>query len=147
MISAILVIGVQFVCPMRLDHALAMVPQFVSMFLLFCPLANLFSIYAPVFIAAGSLKPANPKLTTVLLQLVLFIVLFPLSQGLTLIPLGVEAALRAYGLGRRSAGLPAPDPGGCVAGRLLLSSRLGWLGSWLQSREQKILETVTNRGA
>ena len=79
--AAILLAIVQVVCPMRLDHFLAMLPQFVSMFLLFCICTNLLSIYAPLHIAAGSLKPSNPKLTTVLLQLVMFMLLFPLTQA------------------------------------------------------------------
>ena len=66
---------------MRLDHFLAMFPQYVSMFLLFCILTNLLSIYAPVHVAAGSLKPSNPKLSTVLLQLAMFSFLFPLTQA------------------------------------------------------------------
>ena len=80
-----------------------MIPQYISMFLLFCMLTNLLSIYAPVHVAAGSLKPANPKLITVLLHLVTFMIFFPLTQALTLIPLGTEMVLRALGYG---AGLP-----------------------------------------
>ena len=34
-------------------------PQFISMYLLFCLLTNMMSIYAAVPIAAGSLKAAN----------------------------------------------------------------------------------------
>ena len=45
-----------------------MFPQYLSMFLLFCIMTNLLSIYAPVHVAEGSLKPSNPKLGTVLLQ-------------------------------------------------------------------------------
>ena len=97
--AAILLAIVQIVCPMRPDHFLAMFPQYVSMFLLFCICTNLLSIYAPVHIAAGSLKPSNPKLSTVLLQLVMFLFLFPLTQGATLLPLGIEALLRFQGLG------------------------------------------------
>ena len=70
--AVILLTIVQVVCPLRLDHFLAMFPQYVSMFLLFCIFTNLMSIYAPFHVAAGSLKPSNPKLSTVLLQLVMF---------------------------------------------------------------------------
>ena len=61
--ATILLVAVQAVCPMRLDHFLAMFPQYLSMFLLFCLFTNLLSIFAPIYIAAGSLKPSNPKLT------------------------------------------------------------------------------------
>ena len=86
--AVILLVVVQVLCPMRLDHFLAMVPQYVSMFLLFCIFTNLLSIYAPIYIAAGSLKPSNPKTSTVLLQMVMFLFLLPLTQAPTLLPLG-----------------------------------------------------------
>jgi hypothetical protein len=127
------------------DHVLALFPQFVSMFLMFCVLANLFSIYAPVYIAPGSLNPSQPKLTTVLLQLLMFAFLFPLTQGLTLLPLGIEAALNFSG---RAEGWPiclALSLGECAAVILLYRASLDWLGDAFQSREQRILEIVTHR--
>ena len=80
-----------------------MFPHFVSMFLLFCIFTNLMSIYTPVHVAAGSLKPSNPKLSTVLLQMVMFFFLFPLTQAPTLLPLGIEALMRFMGW---TAGVP-----------------------------------------
>ena len=92
-VLAMVMLGlVEYFCPLRLDHLVAMFPQYLSMYLLFCLFTNLFSIYAPIYISAGSLKPPNPKLRTVLLQLVMFMVLFPLTQGVSLLPLGAEAA-------------------------------------------------------
>src|SRR5262249_28756617 len=88
--------------PLRPGHFLAMIPQFVSMFLLFCLLANLLSIYAPMHIAAGSLKPSNQKLVPVLMQMGMFTVLFPLTQAPTLVPLGIEAALTYTGFVERA---------------------------------------------
>ena len=145
LLSTVLLVVIQVLSPMRVDLALAMIPQFISMYLLFCLMANLFSIYAPVFVAAGTLKPANPKMSTVLLQIVMFLVLFPVTQGATLIPLGVEAGLAASG---RSSPVPI-----CLLLTLLECAiilvvyrfSLGWLGDGLQAREQRILETVTNR--
>ncbi len=145
-LSAILLAIVQVLAPMRVDHALSMVPQFVSMYLLFCVLANLLSIYSPFYNAAGTLKPANPKLTTILLQLALFLLLFPLCQGITMIPIGAEAALNALGW---ASGVPVClllAVAECVAIVFFYRASLGWLGSELQAREQRILETVTNRG-
>jgi ABC-2 type transport system permease protein len=122
-----------------------MFPQYMSMFLLFCFLTNFFSIYAPVYIAAGSLKPSNPKLTTVLMQLLMFMLIFPLTQGVTLLPLGIEAVLNLLGWGQ---GAPI-----CLALSLVQLAivavvyrfSLDWQGDLLQTREQTILETVTNR--
>lgn len=146
-LAAALLAVVQVFQPMRPDHALAMVPQFVSMFLLFCIMANLFSIYAPMHNAVGSLKPAHPKLTTILLQLVLFLLLFPLGQGITLVPLGAEAAWVALGGDRRVPVCLALTVLECMAIALFYRASLGWLGDELQAREQKILEVVTNRAA
>ena len=96
--AAILLTIVQVVCPMRLDHLPGDVPA-VSSRCSCCSASctNLLSIYAPLHVAAGSLKPSNPKLATVLLQLVMFMFLFPLTQALTLLPLGIEAVLRFLG--------------------------------------------------
>jgi hypothetical protein len=147
--AALLLIAAQVLCPMRLGHFLAMFPQLVSMYLLFCVSTNLLSIYAPVYVAAGSMKPANPKLGTILLQLAMFMILFPLTQAPTLLPLGIEALL-VYRY---------PDAGWitavpiCLVGTLVECAAvvavyrfsLNWQGGLLQEREQKILERVTNR--
>ena len=146
-LSVLLVGAAMILCPMRFDHALSMIPQFVSMFLLFCLMANLCSIYAPMYVTAGTLKPASPKTSTILLQILMFMVLFPLAQGLTLIPLGVEALMHAYHLGE---GWPIDlllSVVECAAIMIFFHYCLGWLGYCLQSREQAILERVTNRAA
>ena len=98
-IGAIVLVVVQILCPMRLDHLLTMLPQYLSMFLVFCILSNLVSIYAPAHVAAGSLRPANPKLTTILLQTVVIGIMLPLTQAVILMPLGVEFLLRFFGWG------------------------------------------------
>jgi ABC-2 type transport system permease protein len=143
--ALILLTIVQVVCPMRLDHFLATFPQAVSMFLLFCILVNFLSIYAPFYVAAGSLKPASPKLSTVLLQMVMFTFLFPLTQAATLLPLGIEAVLRLLGW---PAGAPiylVLSLVECAVIVILYLFLLNWQGSLLQDREQRILESVTNR--
>jgi len=145
-LAAILLVMVQALCPLRVDHVLAMVPQVVSMFLLFCIFTNLASIYTPVYIAAGSLKPANPKTSTILIQMVMFLLIFPLTQSVTLLPLGIETLLRFLGW-------PAAIPIflvlallECAVIVLLYRFSLVWQGDLFQAREQKILESVTNRG-
>ncbi len=144
-IAAILLPIVQMVCPMRLDHFLSMVPQYLSMYLLFCIFANFVSIYAPVYMAAGSLKAASPKFTTILLQLVMFMLIFPLTQSATLLPVGIEAGLGLLGWAQ---GVPIClllSLAECVALLLIYRLALDWQGGLLQGREQKILESVTNR--
>jgi ABC-2 type transport system permease protein len=145
--GALMLVTLEVVAPMRWDHFLAMIPQYVSMFLLFCLLMNFLSIFAPVYVAAGSLKPSNPKLLTVLMQLVTFTILFPLTQAITLIPLGTETVLQFFGYG---SGLPiclllALVECALVAVIYYLCS--AGLGTLLQSREQKILEAVTAKAS
>lgn len=145
--ALVMVIVVEVICPLRLDHLLAIVPQFVAMFLLFCLVANLLSIYAPMPIAAGALKPAAPKLVPVLLQMAMFTCFFPLTQLPTMLPLGIEAGLESLGW---TSGLPvclALSLVQCAAVVFIYRFALNWQGRLLQSREQKILETVTNRAA
>jgi len=145
--AAVMVMVVEGVCPMRLEHLLSMVPQFVSMFLSFCILVNVMSIYAPMHIAAGSLKPAKPKLTLILLQMVMFTFLFPLTQAPTVLPLGIEAALEWQGW---TAGAPIClllSLAECAAAVFIYRIVLNVQGDLLQAREQRILEIVTNRAA
>jgi hypothetical protein len=132
---------------MRLDHVLGMVPQYLSMYLLFCILTNFLSIYAPVHVAPGSLKPSNPKLTTFLLQMVAILFLFPLTQGPTLLPLGIEAALHFLGWGSLVPIYLLLSLVMCAVVAVIYWFSLAWQGSLLQAREQRILETVTARAA
>ncbi|WP_406694518.1 hypothetical protein V5E97_25940 [Singulisphaera sp. Ch08] len=143
--SAILLVAVQVLCPMRWDHFLAIVPQFISMFLLFCLFTNLLSIYTPIYIAAGSLKPSSPKLSIVLLQLLMFMVFFPLTQAPTLLPLGAEALSKFLGWTQNAPVFLVLALAECAVVILFYRVALGWLGRLFQTREQLILETVTNR--
>ena len=145
--SAVLLAVVEIFCRLRPDHLLAMLPQFVSMFLLFSMVMNLLSIYAPMHLAAGSMKPANPKLVPILIQLLATAFLVPLSLAPTLVPVGLEALLEWQGW---SHGIPIfllLALVQCAAVVLLYRFLLTWQGGLLQSREQKILDCVTNRAA
>jgi len=146
-LAAILLSILQVVCPMRWDYLLAMLPQYVSMFLLFCILTNMLSIYGPVYVAAGSLKPSNPRLVTVLLQLVTFTFLFPLIQGLTLLPLGIEAVLIFLGWPEGAPICLVLSLAECAVVVIIYHFSLVWQGGLLQAREQRILEIVTDRAA
>jgi ABC-2 type transport system permease protein len=144
--AALLVAVVEAMCRLRLDHLLALVPQFVSMFLLFCLLANLLSIYAPMAIAAGSLKPANQKILPVFLQVISLMFFFPLIQIPAFLPLGIEALLDYLGWVK---GLPiflVLAVAECAVVVLSYYTALEWEGRLLQSREKKILESVIKAG-
>jgi ABC-2 type transport system permease protein len=138
---------VEVMRPLRIEHLLSMAPQFVSMYLMFCLMTNLISILAPMPIAVGSLKPANPKFLTVLLQMVLFLVLFPLAQLPTMLPLGIERGLEWQGVG---VGLPiclVLSTAECLLIVVVYRLALNWQGRLLSDHEQQILETVTGRAA
>jgi hypothetical protein len=145
MIATLVLVVIQLFRPVRLDHLIALVPQFVSMYLLDCILMNLLSIYAPIHIPSGSLRPANPTVSTVLLQLVTLLLLLPMIQSLTLIPLGAEFLMELFG---QSWPLPV-----CLiltileCGLIVLVylASLNWQGRLLQQREKIILERVTAR--
>jgi hypothetical protein len=145
--AAILCVIMQISSPLRWDQILAMVPQFISMFLLFCILTNLLSIYTPVHVAPGSLKPANPKLSTGLLQFVIFAVLFPLTQSITVLPAGIEALLHSLGWGAQLPIYLVLSLAECAAVAVIYFFSLIWFGGLLQAREQTILECVTKPGS
>jgi ABC-2 type transport system permease protein len=125
--------------PMRFDHLLSMFPQSITMFLIFCLMANWLSIVSPIPIAAGSLKPVNPRWTTILLQ-VAFTVAFPIALSPALLPLAIEALLPGL------SAIPV-----CLILSLAECALVVWLyrvlltvqGDMLQSREKQILEVVT----
>jgi hypothetical protein len=145
-LGMIVVVLLQIVNPMRFDYFLAALPQFISMYLLFCLLANCLAILAPMPIASGSLRPINMKVVPMLLHSVFVFVLFPLILGPALLPLAVEFLLEKLELVK---GVPiclilslVECAGVVYVYRLVLAAE----GRWLQAREQKILETVTTKG-
>jgi hypothetical protein len=146
-LAVIVLTIVQFVCPLRLDHFLAMFPQYLMMFLLFCMVMNMLSIYAPVQVPAGSFKPANPKLTVVLLQLLTMMVLLPLTQAVTLIPLGAEMLMGFLGWTSHVPIYLVLSLAECALVIVIYHFMLNLQGSLFQASEQWILECVTNRGS
>ena len=143
--ALVLLVAVQVFVPMRVDHFLAMFPQFVSMFLLSCLLANLLSIYAPAYIAAGSLAHSKPKMSVVLPQMLTFVILFPLTQVPTLLPLGIELLIKSQGWIVQVPVYLILSLLQCAVVVLIYQLLLSWQGGLFQSREQQIVEIVTNR--
>jgi hypothetical protein len=138
------IVLVQVLYPLRLGYFLAALPQLLSMFLLFCMLANLLSILAPLPIRSGSLKPANPKVLPMLFQIG-FALVFPLALVPTLLPLGVALLLQQFGWVNGGPVCLVLSLAECAAIVWLYRLVLTWEGSLLQAREQSILETVTTR--
>jgi hypothetical protein len=142
-LAVVLLTAVEVFCPPRLDHFLAAIPQFVSMFFAYCLLANLVSIYAPIHISPGTMKPSNLSIGPALLQMVAMLFFFPLTQAVTLLPLGIEVLLEHLGW---TSGAPiclVLSLAECAAVVAIYRIVLDWEGNLFQAREQKILETVT----
>jgi hypothetical protein len=114
------------------------------MFLIYCMLANLLSIFAPMPVAMGSNKPIRPKFLPVLLHMA-FVGVLPMAQGPTLLPWGIDAALTSLDL---DFGVPycliltALE---CVGLVFLYRFVITAQGRLLQWREQQILEVVTTK--
>ena len=132
---------VQVVYPMRADIFLSMLPQVVSMFLLFCLLANCASILVPLRVAPGTMKPQNTKALPILAHMA-FILLMPVVFTITLVPLGIQLALEALGFGSWFPVALVLASLECVAIAFFYRIAVGWEGDMLQWREQKILEAV-----
>jgi hypothetical protein len=144
LLAVVVVVALQVARPMRIDYFLAVFPQMISMYLVFCLLANLMSILAPMPVAAGAIRASNVKGVALLLQLV-FVFLFPLALLPMLIPLGVEVLLEQLDL---LSGVPIClilSLLECAAVVFLYRLLLGLEGSFLHSREQRILEIVTGK--
>jgi hypothetical protein len=135
---------VEIAQPLRLEHLLAAFPQMVGMYFLFCLVANLQSILAPMAMRAGAFKPANPRATVIFIQMA-FGMLTPLLYAPLLLPLGVEYGLEQLGW---PSGVPV-----CLVLTLAACALVLWVyrlvlpseGNLLQRREQKILELVASK--
>lgn len=143
---AVTVAAIQALCPARLDHFLAIIPQSLSMFLAFCLLMNCLSILGPMRIAAGAMKPANLTFLPILIQMLALFVAFPLTQLPLMIPLAVDLALPFLGIETRVPVYLLLALVECGLMIWLYRLLIDWQGNLLQAREQKILETVTSKG-
>jgi hypothetical protein len=141
LVAAILV---EALYPMRLDYLLSLLPQLVSMYLLFCLLANCLSILAPMRLAAGTLRASNAKMVPILLH-VAFLFLLPVVVGPAMVPLLLALAVDSSGW---VDGVPVClvlSIIECVAVVFFYRFVLKWQGIWLQTRERAILDVVTTK--
>ena len=141
---AVALVALECFCPMRIDYFLMTCAQAVAMFLLFCLLANLVSIVAPIPIAPGAMKATQVKLTPVLCHLGLMFA-FPLVYLPLLAPLGLELLLAEL-TGIKVLPVALPLTLAVLVG-VVFVYRWGMiqLGRFLSFREQKILEIVTSK--
>jgi ABC-2 type transport system permease protein len=141
-LGAIGITALEVAYPMHMDHFIAVAVQMVSMYLAYCLVLNLLSMFAPSAIASGSLKPVRPKGIAVVIHLLFFFLVLPIALATTLIPLGVEFLLKdASWLSRVPVYLLLTL---CESALILylFPKALVLQGRILQAREQKILEIV-----
>lgn len=140
-----MVVVVEIFQPMRVEHLLAVLPEFVCMYVPYCLLSNVMSIIAPMAIRAGSFKAFQPKGIAILLQFV-FLMICPLLLLPALVPLGIEYLLQhQFGWDQRVPMcllLSLIEAAGMIGLYRLI---IGWEGDLLQSREKTILDIVTAR--
>lgn len=138
-----IIVLIQAVAPMRIDHFLALFPQFATMYLLYCLWGNSLAILAPIPIASGTLKPSNPKAVTVLVQLV-FILLLPMVLAPSLLPFGAEYLAERFGGWGKNPLYLILSLVVCAIVTLVYWGFVTLQGVWLQSREQDILQVVAS---
>ncbi len=143
-LTLLLLAFVEFFQPLRWDHLLAVLSQFVSMYLLYCMAANLLSIFAPLAIAAGTMKPTSVRLLPIFLHMA-FVFVMPFVLAPALLPLAVEAiVVHETGVEYWMINLPLSlvECGGIL---LLYRVVLRGEGRLLEMWEQRILELVTSK--
>ncbi|MDA1053357.1 MAG: hypothetical protein O3C40_23150 [Planctomycetota bacterium] len=140
-IAVVLIIALQFVFGMRVTHLLATLVQLVPSYLFFCLIGNTSSILAPMAIATGSLKPAQPSIGPILLQM-FFMMFAPVVLLPAVTALGAETVLAQTTSVR---GLPIYLVFSLIeAGLVIWIYRvvIKFQGDWLQRREPRMLEIL-----
>lgn len=141
-LTFVAVVALYFVLGMRITHVLATLIQLIPAFLLFSLAGNAASIVAPMAIASGSLKPVQQNVSTVLLQM-LFMMFSPISLLPAVATLSVEVGLEQL-LGVR--GWPIYLMLSIVEAIVVVwiyRSFVTVQGDWLQKREPRMLEKLT----
>ncbi|HJN10017.1 MAG TPA: ABC transporter permease [Pirellulaceae bacterium] len=143
MMALVVVVVIQIVLPMRIMHFLATLIQFVPAYLLICLVGNMTSMFAPMPVSAGSLKPIQPKFVPMMVHM-FAIMMMPLVLLPAVGALVIELLLDKFAGGRwfplyliTSA---VEFPLAVIFYRFLLNKQ----GHLLQHREAKILEVVSS---
>jgi hypothetical protein len=135
----------QIVVPMPWTYLAAVPAEMISMYLLFCLLANMMSIQTPINVPAGSLRRARPSGKAFVVQLSSIFILYPIIMLPTLVPLGAQMLLERQGWNRQIPVCLLLALVECVIVAYVYRLVLGWQGRWLQSREQAIYAIVRSK--
>ena len=91
-LTVVLVVFVGIVTRMHLTHIVATMLQVVVAFMLYFPISNYTSIYAPIGLATGTMKPVSLKFSVVVVQFFAFL-LSPLVVFPAIVALGAEMGI------------------------------------------------------
>jgi ABC-2 type transport system permease protein len=144
LIGGMMLVMVEFLYPLRIDHLIALVPHWISMYLVFCMMMNLLSIVAPMRMAQGNFKPTTTRFIPMLLHF-LFVFLMPMALAPTLLPLGIEFGVESLEWTDRLPICLTLSLAECTVVVCVYWVVLRWQGKLLQSREQAILDVVTTK--
>jgi hypothetical protein len=142
LLGVLTLLGAEVLFPLGFDDLLAIVPQWLTMFLAFCMTANLLSIAAPVRIPAGSLKAAKPSLAAIALHMVFGFLVFPLSMSPVLLPLALRWLLADNGWYSGAPVVALASLAECLLAAFIYRRVLKWQGRLLLGAERRILDTV-----
>ena len=141
-LSVVMVILVEILYPLRLDHLIALIPQWISMYCAVCMIMNLSSIIAPMPMAQGSFRPTSTKFVPALIRFFYFM-LVTFILALAQIPLGVEFILEKLELRHDLPIFLMLSLLGCAGVMGIYHLVLKGQGDFLQRREQRVLEIVS----
>ncbi len=143
-LCVILICIIQFLLPQNMFAMLATLLQIPAIFLLYCILGNLISIFFPMGIKRGSMQPANPRFLQMLILIFGSMLAPMLLMTPTSIAFGIPTLIQnliGYSMDWLYLVLTAVQL--CVTWTLYQWS-LQKMGDWLWNREPKILDIVAN---
>jgi ABC-2 type transport system permease protein len=144
---AIILTIVQFFAPAPASHFVSALVELPVVFLLLCLLGNVSSILFPICQVAGSLKSGTVNGLAMLLQFLFLLVAVAILSVVAVVPIGLELLLQHFGWLATTVPLALLVAMGELAATVpLYGAIIRWQGDLLQSRECRILETVTEKG-
>lgn len=143
-ICLLLICVVQVIVPQGIASFLASVLQVLAVYLLYCVLGNLVSIFFPMGIKRSSMQPANPRFVPMLIMMVGLLVGPTVLMIPTVIACGIPAIIEA--VTDRSMGWLYLILSSIQLGLVLAIYRLAikQQENWLWRQEPRILDVVAN---